>query len=364
MGRRASTIGSSLGLTFIRTERHSLSGLLNARPADLEALQRAEDVNQGVLLTHAFEQFDKDRSGNLDIHELQGALSYLGVDADSEQARAILVAYDSYPDQVIDMKEFTALVRDIWLLKKFDNDKDGLLNKDELQAALSSLGLHVDAETASRMISHFDMNGNDCIDLAELSSLIKTAVAFVRYDADSSGSIDENKLREALTKLGLCVDGLVTRALFRRYDSDGNGTLDVIEFALLARDLQLFVRFDEDFNGTLDANELGMLFKHLAFNMLGPGKTPTDSEAVLNAWDADANGSIDINEFAQMMADMRAFKEADAREAGALNRTELKGALKALGIELESERAVQYLSELAEEISLIEFAPTVKALTA
>ena len=65
-----------------------------------------------------------------------------------------------------------------------------------------------------------------------------------------------------------------------------------------------------------------------------------------------------------MMADMRAFKEADAREAGALNRTELKGALKALGIELESERAVQYLSELAEEISLIEFAPTVKALTA
>ena len=122
---------------------------------NLQELSKAEGINQGVLsLVAAFDKFDIDKSGGIDVQELASALAYLDMDANSEQARAILAAYDSYPDQVIDIKEFTALVRDILLLKRYDKDKDGLLDVTELHEALHSLGLEIEKSMTAEMLRH------------------------------------------------------------------------------------------------------------------------------------------------------------------------------------------------------------------
>ena len=81
-------------------------------------------------------RFDEDVSGGIDVQELSGALTYLGVDTTSVQAKALLQAYDDYPDGQIDVKEFATLVRDVRLLLAFDKDSDGVLSEKELLPAL------------------------------------------------------------------------------------------------------------------------------------------------------------------------------------------------------------------------------------
>ena len=69
-------------------------------------LARADNMMQGVLpLAAAFDRFDGDRSGGIDVTELRAALEFLGVAVSSDQATNILRHYDDYPDQTLDVKE-------------------------------------------------------------------------------------------------------------------------------------------------------------------------------------------------------------------------------------------------------------------
>ena len=82
----------SFGYTFVRNERERFTGRHHAAEA-------AEGMGGGVLsLIKTFDTFDGDRSGNIDVNELRGALTEMGLDANSMQAMALLKAYDSYPD--------------------------------------------------------------------------------------------------------------------------------------------------------------------------------------------------------------------------------------------------------------------------
>ena len=80
---------------------------------------------------------------------------------------------------MIDVKEFSAIVRDVRLLLKFDANSDGVLDEAELLEALTSLGLVTDAEQVSDIMREFDTDGNGTIDLVELSALVRTVIAFV-----------------------------------------------------------------------------------------------------------------------------------------------------------------------------------------
>ena len=233
---------------------------------------KAETVISGVLsLASAFDAYDTDKSAGLSICELRGALEQLGIGTSTEMADRILKQYDQYPDEVIDVKEFASIVRDIQLMQTWDTNGDSVLDADELLPCLhcachripttflagvarggrpaedrtlesqpfAALGLKVDATQVDEIMARFDVDQSGTIDLVELSSLVRTAQAFVRYDTDGSGAIDTDELRDALRKLGLKAGALEADVLFRRYDADGNGTLELHEFAVLVRDLQL-----------------------------------------------------------------------------------------------------------------------------
>lgn len=140
-------------------------------------------------------------------------------------------------------------MRDIKLLLEFDRNKDGVLDADELHAALESLGLQITAVQTRRILHRFDANASGTIDLFELSSLVRTVQAFTRYDTDQSGAIDVDELRSALRKLGLRAGALEAQGIFRRYDADESGTIELHEFAVLVRDLQLYAAFDTNCDG-------------------------------------------------------------------------------------------------------------------
>ena len=60
----------------------------------------------------------------------------------SEQAHRVLLQYDNYPAE-LDIKEFSALCRDIRMMVKFDTNGDGALDASELAPALGSVGLRL-----------------------------------------------------------------------------------------------------------------------------------------------------------------------------------------------------------------------------
>lgn len=107
------------------------------------------------------------------------------------------------------------------------------------------------------------------------------------------------------------------------------------EFAVLVRDLQLYASFDTNFDGTIDSKELAV-----ALGQLGLKHPATESAAeaqkVLELWDLDGDGLLNLSEFSQLASDVRIFRDADVGGTGMLGLQELTAALQNLGIQADA----------------------------
>jgi len=313
---------------------------------ELPIMTRSDHVVQGVLpLAAAFDRFDKDRTGSLSVSELRLALESLGVRNAGGQADALLAQYDRYPDRVLDVKEFAALVRDINLIIAFDEDGDGYLNGEELLPALESLGLNIGSEQVEKILERFDVDASGTIDLLELSSLVRTVKAFVRYDADGSGTIDADEMRDALRRLGVRAGSLEEGTLFRKYDADASGTIELHEFATLVRDLQQYAQFDTNCDGAIDCDELYDALQALGVRA-GRDETIEVFEAIVRvappsmsfkgSASTDKEAGLSMNVFTNLVSDLRAFNDHDADADGVISLVEASAALTQLGVAHET----------------------------
>ena len=137
----------------------------------------------------AFEVYDRNASGALNVRELRDALAHMGLDG--RDAPEVLRRYDEYPDGRLDLREFETLV-------------------DDLLAA-------------SKRRSKVPHGVRD---------------AFKAFDRNHSGFLNVRELRDALAHMG--VEGLSERgaqAVLRRYDARPDGKLDLDEFHDLTKDL-------------------------------------------------------------------------------------------------------------------------------
>ena len=146
----------------------------------------------------------------------------------------------------------------------------------------------------------------------------RALAAFRQFDQNGSGKLDYNELRNAFASLGIdCTTGEAVTVL-QAYDTNGSGLLDLHEFASLAERLGLssqpmqpsrlpapqhgapldsrvaaaFRRFDRNGSGSLDYREL-----RGAMGELGIDCTTAEAVRVLQAYDADGNGLLDLYEF-------------------------------------------------------------------
>merc|ERR1711998_532977 len=147
---------------------------------------------------HMFETFDKDTSGGIDRDELTAALNKLGLATNSQQAAEVLARYDTDFSGVLELGEWTKLVRELL----------------EWQSVQAKVQAQKDDEIAR---------------------------IFYTFDADSSGSIEHGELRAALCALGLPSSASDVERILRRYDADGNNRLDAEEFRNLVVDLRAYL---------------------------------------------------------------------------------------------------------------------------
>jgi len=180
---------------------------------------------------------------------------------------------------------------------------------------------------------------------------------FDMLDLNASGAIDVAELRRGLHHLGMDSHSAQANAIIERYTH--HQTIDVKVFATLVRDIHTLLTFDRDGSGTLDADELKPALAQL-------GLTPSDHNIakIARAWDADGSGKLDLLEFTDLVRTLQTFMKYDNDQSGDIDCSELRPALRRLGIPADTATANAILKwydhDESGRIELHEFAVLVR----
>ena len=144
------------------------------------------------------------------------------------------------------------------LFASTDSDRSGRLDLQELQRALYQGGFpNFSKRAAKLMIGMFDRESKKHIDRANFMALWKYLCdwkkSFDGFDKDRSGSIDQMELANAIQGFGYRFSEPFYKKVNRWFDEDGNGTISFDEFITLFCELQtlteIFKKHDKAMNG-------------------------------------------------------------------------------------------------------------------
>ena len=243
----------------------------------------------------------------------------------SLEARA--AAMDVRAMSELEFREFA-----LELFKKFDVDKNGLLDPWEMREVLRSAALDLTEAEQRDVLAEIDANDNGVVDYAEFVPFLHGLMAAVRSKNAARAARDErdratrNDARLSLVK-GMTREELdaTLRRVFEEADLDGNGSLDPREFgkALRSADLGLskkeinllLAESDRNADGVVDYDE----FVPVCFDILVErAKNKRLESNALASTDAVTKALLD------------AFRGADVENAGKLKVRQLKHCLRTL----------------------------------
>ncbi|XP_075095722.1 calcium-dependent protein kinase 17-like isoform X1 [Nicotiana tabacum] len=128
---------------------------------------------------------------------------------------------------------------------------------------------------------------------------------FKNMDADNSGSITIEELKQGLAKQGTKLSDYEIKQLMEAADADGNGTIDYEEFITATMHMNrmdkeehlytAFQYFDKDHSGYISREELEQALREFGMN------DENDLREIINEVDTDHDGRINYDEFAAMM---------------------------------------------------------------
>ncbi|KAK4941471.1 hypothetical protein LTR10_018615 [Elasticomyces elasticus] len=131
---------------------------------------------------------------------------------------------------------------------------------------------------------------------------------FALFDKDESGTITAQELGDIMRSLGQTPTDSELQDMINEVDVDNSGAIDFDEFLKMmsttvrAQDFAQETRaafdvFDKDGSGTISADELRQVMKSLGENL-----TDAEIEEMIREADKDRNGTIDYEEFVQLLS--------------------------------------------------------------
>ncbi|GAU49930.1 hypothetical protein TSUD_408320 [Trifolium subterraneum] len=150
-----------------------------------------------------------------------------------------------------------------------------------------------DVDELNKVFNGFDTNSDGKISVNELETVLRT----LRSDVPQA-----EELRRVIEDLSADRDGFINLSEFSAFcrsggTSEGGGDSEL-------RDA--FDLYDKDKNGLISTEEL-----HLALERLGMKCSVEECQEMINSVDSDGDGSVDFDEFKQMMtAKSRAFNDS------------------------------------------------------
>mmetsp|Transcript_1076 Transcript_1076/g.2183 ORF Transcript_1076/g.2183 Transcript_1076/m.2183 type:complete len:233 (-) Transcript_1076:60-758(-) len=212
----------------------------------------------------AFDVFDADGSGDIDVKEIAEAMKALGAETSEDELKTLIAEVDTDGGGSIDFDEFCALMGNLKKLDKkweallsfskaqveeyrdafnmFDKDGSGDIDLDELATLLQNLGVKPSEAELKTMISEIDADGSGSIEFEEFLQLMtKQAVggpskeddiaeAFKAYDRKSQGFITVEDLQAMMTSLGEKFSNEDIQEMLLEVDHDGDGKVGYNDF--------------------------------------------------------------------------------------------------------------------------------------
>merc|ERR1712110_295278 len=116
----------------------------------------------------------------------------------------------------------------------FDADSSGAIDIRELKAAMRALGFEVKKEELKKMIADIDNDGNGDIEFGEFLEMMTGKMGekdtrediekvFKLFDDDSTGKISLRNLRRVAEELGENIDDEELQDMINQADRDGDG---------------------------------------------------------------------------------------------------------------------------------------------
>jgi len=128
-------------------------------------------------------------------------------------------------DEILEIKEAFDI---------FDDDKSGSIDISELKSAMANLGLDSKNAQVSQMVNDLDADGSGSIDFEEFLNMLTAKVAkketradvdkvFRLFDEKKTGKIGLRNLREVALEIGEQMTDEELLKMIERADSDGDG---------------------------------------------------------------------------------------------------------------------------------------------
>jgi len=236
----------------------------------------------------AFEMFDMDRSGSIDLRELKAAIRALGMNVSADELKKMVGDVDKDGNGTIEFPEFLSMMTAKMsseateeeiakCFKLFDHDATGMITLKNLLHARTILGMD-DVSTAQleNMIKQADRSGRDAISLADFVRLMrKKGKGLVGCEPDDP---DEDDMTDGMAE-SMFPDPLSKKRrdelmkIFHLFDLNGSDTIDLNEFIVLGKavhkkagwnetqNLQAMKRVDTSGNGEIEAQEFLQFYR-------------------------------------------------------------------------------------------------------
>lgn len=265
-------------------------------------------------------------------------------DRTEEQLRATFNTLDTDGSGSVDLREVVCYVlrdalqesssRVIDLLKSWDDDNSGTIDKEEFRSGIQKLGFPFECDDAAidTVFDHFDDEKTGSIEFRVLSKQLRLGAGSMLSPLMQPGAVDlgakgvKHKLR---SKDPEAKGSKLVRQATKHIDLTSNLTvvqqLRGMLSANVARVIDLFREWDDDGSGEIDKKEFRQALK-----AMGVDADTEDVNALFDSFDADGGGTI---EFAELNAALRGDTRIDA---------DLDERLKAGAISNQNIRAIQH----------------------
>ena len=149
---------------------------------------------------------------------------------------------DLTPEQKLEIKEAFDL---------FDSEGTGTIDVNDLKVALRALGFEPKKEDIKRMISELDVEGNGVIEFSQFLDLMTTKMAerdpreemlkaFRLFDEDESGRISFKNLKRVAKELGENMSDDEIQEMIDEADRNGEGEINEDDFVRIMKKTNLF----------------------------------------------------------------------------------------------------------------------------
>ena len=147
--------------------------------------KNVENQRRILEITEAFNLFDKDCDGNIDIKELVTVMRTLGYDPNKEELEDIIKTFDVDKSGTIDKEEFINLLttkikeqkddKDLLeIFNMFDKDRDGLISENDINYIIDEIGEDFEEEIIKELISMGDEDRDGKINFIEFKKIFNS----------------------------------------------------------------------------------------------------------------------------------------------------------------------------------------------